>query len=65
MSVSGTGYLPKGSSLTTITVTGWTTLRDQDGRGLSGSVQVSDTSSYYITGNFVSGWVRPYAYVSL
>lgn len=64
--LSGQGYAPGNRGFATITVDGWTTLRDQDGRMLNGQIRLSDTQSYHMTGaNHVSGWARPYAYVNI
>lgn len=66
VSLSGTGHAPGSTGFATITVSGWTTLTDQDGRTLSGSIHLSDTQTYHLTGsNHVSGWARPSARVSV
>lgn len=65
VSLNGSGFIPRGSSWATMTVSGWTTLEDQDGRTLRGDVRVEDTSTYYLSGNYVSGWARPSAYVNI
>lgn len=63
--LDGTGHAPQGSSWVTVTLSGWVNLRDDQGRPLSGSVHLSDTQTFFMSGNHVSGWARPYAYVSV
>lgn len=66
LNMHGNGYVhPGGSSYISVTLTGWTTLRDDEGRTINGSVYFSDTNSYFVSGSHVSGWARPYAYVTL
>jgi hypothetical protein len=63
--LSGSGFAPQQSGFATVTVSGYANLSDQNGSSISGSVHLSDTQSYFISGNFISGWARPYAYVSV
>ncbi len=61
----GNAHVPNGSGYAHVHVSGWTTLRDQDGRTLSGSVTVSDYVSVWVNSNYVTAWAHPSAYVSV
>lgn len=63
--LSGSTFVPPGTAYATVTLTGWTTLSDQEGRLISGQAHFSDTSSYYVGSRHVSGYARPYTYVTL
>lgn len=63
VNLTGTGYAGQGGFVT-VTMTGWTTLRDENGP-IGGLVRFTTTDSYFASGNFVSGWTRPYAYVTV
>lgn len=63
--LSGSAHVPQGSSFVHINMSGWATLRDQDGRMVDGSIHFSETGFYHVTGSHVSGWARPSAVVSL
>lgn len=64
--VWGSAYVPQGQAGGVfITVSGDTQLQDNTGRYLSGSVTVSDSSFYHVSGNYVNGWPRPSATVTL
>ena len=63
LDLRGQGYVPHNSPWASITVSGYTELQDQDGHWLRGNIRFEDTHTYYINGNYVSDWVRPYAYV--
>lgn len=65
LNLSGSTFVHPGTSYATVTLTGWTTLSDQEGRLISGQVHFSDTSSYYVGGHHVSGYARPYSHVTL
>lgn len=65
VNLSGSGFAPQHSPYITVTVSGWTTLQDETGRTLNGSIHLSDTQSYFASGNWVSGYARPRAYVSV
>lgn len=65
VTVNGSGYVPQHSSWANITVYGYTSLQDQDGHYLRGDIRVEDSRSYYISGNYISDWARPYAYVDI
>jgi len=65
VTVDGSGFVPQHSSWATITVSGYTTLQDQDGHYLRGDIRVEETRTYYVSGNYVSDWARPYAYVNI
>ena len=63
--LDGNGYIGQGQRMATVTVSGYTQLRDQDGKYLNGQIRVSSTDTYWINGSHVSGWARPYAYVNV
>lgn len=63
--LDGTAHVPQGTSYAWVTVSGRTHLNDENGRMLSGSIYVSSSDGYFLNGNYVSGWARPYAYVSV
>lgn len=65
LSLSGNAHIPQGSSFAHVTMSGWTSLTDQDGRRVDGSIHFSETGMYHASGSHVSGWARPSAYVSL
>ena len=65
VNLNGSGFIPRGSGWATITVSGWTNLQDQDGHYLNGDIRFDDTSTYFVSGNYVSGWAHPYAYVNV
>lgn len=65
INLSGSGFAPQHSPYVTVTVSGWTTLQDETGRTLNGSIHLSDTQSYFASGNWVSGYARPRAYVNI
>lgn len=65
VSLSGTGYAPKGSNFVSVNLTGWTDIQDFSGRIRSGMSSVSYMGHFFINGNMVSDWVRPSLYVSL
>lgn len=63
--LQGSAFVTRTPSHVNVAVSGWTTLKDQEGRTLSGSINLSDSSLYFVSENHVSGWARPYAYVSI
>lgn len=63
--LQGSAFVQRTPSHVNVAVSGWTTLKDQEGRTLSGSINLSDSSLYFVSGNHVSGWARPYACVSI
>lgn len=63
--LDGSAYAGSGQRAVTVTVSGYTQLRDQDGKYLNGQIRVSDTSTYWLNGGHVSGWARPHAYVNV
>jgi hypothetical protein len=63
--LDGTAHVGPRQGWVTVTVSGSTQLRDQDGRYLNGWIRLHDTSSYSVHGSHVSGWARPYAYVDI
>lgn len=65
LSLQGSGHIPQGSNGAFITVSGSTQLQDDRGRYLAGVVHFSDSSYYHVNGNYVSGWARPYAQISV
>jgi hypothetical protein len=48
-----------------VTVGGWATLRDDEGKTINGQVYFTDTQSYFVTGSQVIGWAQPRAYVAI
>ena len=65
VSVSGQAFVSGQQGYVFITVTGDTQLQDNEGHYVSGMVTVSDSSGYYVSGNYLSGWPRPSATVTL
>lgn len=66
VSVWGSAHVPQGQTGGVfITVSGNTQLQDDTGRYLNGSVTVSDSSFYHVSGNYVNGWPRPSATVTV
>jgi hypothetical protein len=66
LTLNGSGYSSGHSPFATVTVNGWTTLRDQDGRTLNGQIHFTDTNTYHASGGgHVSGTAYPRAYVSI
>jgi hypothetical protein len=63
--LQGSGYAGQGQRAVTVTVSGYTQLRDQDGKLLNGDIRISDTNTYWLNSSHVSGWARPYAYVNI
>ena len=53
---SGNAHIPQGSSFAHVTMSGWTSLTDQDGRRVDGSIHFSETGMYHASGSHVSGW---------
>jgi hypothetical protein len=64
LSLDGSAHVSAGP-FTTITLSGWAYLRDDNGGRISGNIHFSDTQTYHLSGNHVSGWARPYAYVNV
>ena len=64
VNLSGSQYVPNGTTFVYITLTGYSQLRDDSGHFL-GQVQLMSSDSYSLNGNFVSGWARPYANVAI
>ena len=65
VSVSGQAYVSGQQGYVFITVSGDTQLQDNSGHYVNGFVTVSDSSGYYVSGNYISGWPRPSATVTL
>jgi hypothetical protein len=65
LNLTGSGFHNGNSGFENIQVSGWTTLREDNGSPVNGSVYMTGSAMVSVNGSFASGWATPQAYVTI